>query len=120
MKVLHLTLKRKWYDMVLSGEKKEEYREVKDYWVSRLVNEFTSPYQHEPFNFIYKGVKNGMWSAVPFDVVQFKNGYSSDAPTMTVEIENIDIEYGKEKWGAEQGKTYFVIKLGKILEHSPF
>lgn len=30
MKVLHLALKRKWYDMIASGEKPEEYREIKD------------------------------------------------------------------------------------------
>jgi len=120
MKVLHLNLKKKWYDMIASGEKKEEYREVKEYWISRLVGEFTAPYQHEPFNFIYRGLKHGMWSPVGFDVVEFKNGYAKDAPTMTVKIRGIDIEYGKEEWGAEHGKTYFVIKLGEILERSPF
>ena len=26
MKTLHLVLKHKWYDMIESGEKKEEYR----------------------------------------------------------------------------------------------
>ena len=26
--VLHLVLKKKWYDMIASGEKREEYREV--------------------------------------------------------------------------------------------
>ena len=30
MKVLHLALKRKWYNMIASGEKPEEYREIKD------------------------------------------------------------------------------------------
>ena len=28
MKTLHLVLKSKWYDMIASGEKKEEYREL--------------------------------------------------------------------------------------------
>lgn len=36
--VLHLTLKRKWYDMIASGEKKEEYREEKPYWDVRIRN----------------------------------------------------------------------------------
>ena len=36
-KTLHLTLKKKWYDMIASGEKKEEYREVKKYWIRRLI-----------------------------------------------------------------------------------
>lgn len=29
MKTLHLVLKKRWFDMILSGEKKEEYREIK-------------------------------------------------------------------------------------------
>ena len=29
MKYLHLTLKKNWFDLILSGEKKEEYREIK-------------------------------------------------------------------------------------------
>ena len=28
MKTLHLNLKKQWFDMILSGEKKEEYREL--------------------------------------------------------------------------------------------
>jgi len=28
---LHLTLKKNWFDLILSGEKKEEYREIKPY-----------------------------------------------------------------------------------------
>ena len=35
-KVLKLTSKRKWFDMILSGEKTEDYREFNDYWKSRL------------------------------------------------------------------------------------
>jgi hypothetical protein len=37
MRVLHLTLKKKWFDMIASGEKKEEYREDKEYWRRRLL-----------------------------------------------------------------------------------
>lgn len=35
-KTLHLNLKKKWFDMILSGEKTEEYREIKGYWIDRL------------------------------------------------------------------------------------
>lgn len=37
MKILHLTLKKKWFDMIASGEKKEEYREIKPYWEKRFI-----------------------------------------------------------------------------------
>lgn len=36
--ILSLVLKRKWYDMIASGEKLEEYRDVKDYYRTRLRN----------------------------------------------------------------------------------
>jgi hypothetical protein len=38
MKTLHLPLKAKWYEMIESGVKTEEYREIKPYWIIRLVN----------------------------------------------------------------------------------
>ena len=32
--MLHLTLKKQWFDIIANGEKKEEYRECKEYWSS--------------------------------------------------------------------------------------
>ncbi len=37
MKILDLPLKEKWYEMIESGNKKEEYREIKKYWIGRLA-----------------------------------------------------------------------------------
>ena len=34
--MLTLPIKKKWFDMIKSGEKKEEYREIKNYWTTRL------------------------------------------------------------------------------------
>lgn len=36
--ILKLTLKKKWFDMIESGVKLEEYREIKPYWMARLLN----------------------------------------------------------------------------------
>ena len=36
-KVLILPIRKKWLDMILSGEKGEEYREIKPYWTVRIV-----------------------------------------------------------------------------------
>jgi len=38
MKTLHLNLKRKWFDMILSGDKDEEYREIKPHWANILIS----------------------------------------------------------------------------------
>lgn len=90
MKILHLTLKKKWFDMIASGEKKEEYREMKPYWEKRLVGK-------------------------SYDAVSFRNGYTKDAPSMTVEIYWISVAFGKVKWGGDPNNFKYVIKLGKIL-----
>lgn len=37
MKELNLVLKAHWYDMIGSGVKTEEYRDIKDYWTTRLI-----------------------------------------------------------------------------------
>lgn len=36
MKILHLNLKRKWFEDVKNGLKPEEFRLVSDYWKKRL------------------------------------------------------------------------------------
>ncbi len=36
-KILHLNLKKMWFDLILCGEKKEEYREIKIYWLKRFL-----------------------------------------------------------------------------------
>lgn len=121
MKVLHLTLRRKWFDLIASGEKKEEYREIKNYWVARLVDGLGMPRQweiDEGFAFEWpkgSGLMHSMASAEHYDVVEFKNGYGKNSPKITVKVKDIVQGYGKEEWGAEDGKPYFVIKLGEII-----
>lgn len=36
--VLHLGLRRHWYDMIDNGTKCIEFREAKPYWVKRITN----------------------------------------------------------------------------------
>lgn len=38
--MLTLPIKKKWFDMIISGEKKEEYREIKPYYDTRFMNAF--------------------------------------------------------------------------------
>ena len=38
--MLTLPIKKKWFDMIKSGEKKEEYREIKPYYVSRFYSNY--------------------------------------------------------------------------------
>ena len=63
--ILHLTLERDWFDDIVRGVKHEEYRDLKDYWKTRL-----------------EGRK--------YDIVRFRNGYATDAPEMDVEFLGVD------------------------------
>ena len=108
MKVLHLTLKKKWFDMIASGEKKEEYREIKRYWMARLL---TPRKEIDPDKWLWA---IGFYAGT-FTHVQFRNGYSKQSPTMLFKADGVGVFYGLEKWGAEPGKKYFVIKLGEKI-----
>lgn len=46
---LFLPLKAKWYDMIESGIKTEDYREFKEYWFKRLANK---KYKYVRFSYI--------------------------------------------------------------------
>ena len=85
MKILHLNLYRKYFDQILKGEKTIEYRDITPNWSKRLEGRY-------------------------YDVIQFRNGYAKDAPTMLVEYEGYDVGFNavcEEK---------YMINLGKIIE----
>lgn len=107
-KILHLTLKKKWFDMIASGEKKEEYREIKEYWKNRFVSSLI----YDPT--IEQIIESGFRS---FDKILFKNGYSKSAPTITVECRGIEIGKPKPEWSDNWQGDVFIIKLGKFLTH---
>lgn len=113
MNTLKLTLKKQWFDMVLSGEKYEEYREVKPYWIQRLC--WHEWHKYEPkdlMELIRNGqVKNAIKNKF-FDKVEFTNGYSKTSPQVTKELLDIVIDYGREDLGGEN-QLYFVIRLGR-------
>ena len=67
---LHLHLKKKWYDMIASGEKKEEYRDFKPYYHKRLYH--------------------------PYEYVKLHLGYTKIH--MLFRCIKIDVGFGKEEW----------------------
>lgn len=89
MKILHMTLKKKWFDMILSGEKTEEYREIKPYWTKRLSKKY--------------------------DIVRFRNGYNKDSPWFEIEFKNLETGIGRNDWGSGT-EPVFILKLGNITK----
>ena len=99
-KVLKLTLKKKWFDLMKDGFKKIEFREPSDWIFSRLLDE------------------NG--DAKKYDLIEFKNGYGTNAPSFLCEFLGWDIEekqtvyfFGSEKIISKAGTIK--IFLGKVL-----
>lgn len=90
-KVLHLTLKRKWFDLIATGKKKEECREIKDYWKKRFFDNHGE--------------------IIKFDAIHFRNGYSSENPTMIVEWKGLDLGYNYYEL-----EPCYAIQLGNVLE----
>ena len=102
MKAIHLTLNKKWFDMILSGEKKEEYREIKPYWLSRLkyhcnhldmMHEFNHDYTH----------------------IIFKNGYSKTSPSILIELNETKFGKAKPEWSGNWDGEVIILKLGQII-----
>ena len=125
MRVLHLTLKAKFFDMIASGEKLEEYRALTDYWGARLCYRIPVP---KVGGYFTKWMKlregdreclndTSFPNFAEYDVIRFARGghFHSSVPQMTVQFKEIKIGTGKPEWGAEPGKEYFVIKLGEII-----
>lgn len=113
MKVLHLTLKKKWFDLIAVGEKKEEYRDQKEYWWKRLCT--VGPMKYSLATIFNDGEQVDSLF-VDYTHICFRNGYSSDARKLTIQCLGIRIGEGRPEWGAEPGKRYFVIKLGEKIQ----
>lgn len=86
MKILHLALKKRWFDLIRVGRKKNEYRELKDYWTKRLVGK---DYTH----------------------ILFTNGYGKNRPSILVELKRL----AKTLYWFE-GKPCYNLILGDIIK----
>ena len=95
--MLTLPIKKKWFDMILSGEKREEYRENKPYYTTR-------------FRHLWQGSLIG-YSAER--QIRFRNGYAKDSPAFIARV-TLDFGEGKPEWGAEKGKLYYIIRIKSI------
>lgn len=89
-KIVSMPIKKKWFDMILRGEKKEEYREHKPYWGKRLFG---------------KNITH----------LKLINGYGKDKPYLIVELRHIVLAIGNKELGAPM-EHVLILKLGEIIE----
>jgi hypothetical protein len=99
MKILNLVVKKKWFDLIVCGEKKIEYRILKPYWTRRLVKSF--------------GIAIIMHV---FDEVHFRNGYSKNSPFARVQFLRTEIEENVQFPDTAKKINCFLIYLGNVLE----
>ena len=101
--MLTLPIKKKWLDMILSGEKKEEYREIKPYWTTRFAKAFE--------------FENGVPTGNGTQEIILRNGYGADVPCVKV-LCSLQVKTGNPEWGAELGVLYYVLKIQRITENA--
>ena len=94
-----LTIKKQWFDMIASGVKREEYRDIKPYYTSRFMSIGLLDKTARPTN-------SGVW-------IMFRNGYSRSSPTFKA-LCTLDIKQGNTAWGAEPDTTYYVLKIEEL------
>ena len=107
MTALTLPLKKKWFDLIKAGTKKEEYREGSAYWRIRLQEWRTRP----------DGMKERVGFKT-FDTLVLTLGYPKAGDSerrLVFKNPKIRIGEGRPEWGAEPEKMYFVITWEEAL-----
>lgn len=103
MKTLKLTLHKKAFEVMVTGEKKKEFREFSDWITSRL----------------YSFDKEGRKTAKSYDFVEFTNGYGRNMPRFTAKF----LGFERRQWVHEKysnglvvdAEMLWVIFLGDII-----
>jgi hypothetical protein len=121
LRILDLSLTYHWYDMIASGVKKEEYRELKEFYFKRLNKDWHLHLEQG----CYKGCNAFSYDraccarckefvSFPYDTVRFHRGQGGKT-SMLVECKGIRIGYGDPEWGAPVDSPVFIISLGNII-----
>lgn len=91
--MLILPIKKKWFDMIKTGVKKEEYRDIKPYYETR-------------FNKLFKDKNTA--------VITLRNGYSTNSPSINCLV-SLKVGKGKTEWGANPNKNYYILNIIQIF-----
>jgi len=131
MSILHLTQEKKWFDMTAEGIKKEEYREIKPYWVKRLLfvdhpEEFPKEGKITVENIVFDLKRHSHQEVLlayhstfrQFDWVISKNGYSKNAPVIRWAHKGIRVGTPNPDWCPPEfhGQTFFILEIGQVIK----
>lgn len=116
MEILTLIIKKKFLDDILSGEKNQEFREIRPTTQKKYCQLDADGYCVE---------KDGVLQPRHYDAIQFFVGYNKDRASALVEVKDAKIELFEDENHnlieyTYQGETYLaaqvVYDLGKVLE----
>lgn len=101
--LLNLTIKRRWFDMIASGEKREEYRSLYD---ARVRNA--------------SGIVVNGWP-IGGSVMVLRNGYRMDSRSVAVRVIGFSIRLGAvhPEWG-EPNYPHYAISFDEIVSRSTY
>lgn len=108
-KPIILPIKEPWFSMIRKGEKLEEYRECKDYYLSRFGN-YAGYGKDTMRGFLIDGIAD----PGEYDIL-FRNGYSNDSPAFMAHV-HLRYGTGKKKWGAKPNRKYIILDILKVWE----
>lgn len=119
--VLFLVVKEPWFSMHKSGEKQEEYREIKEFYANKWIGYYSDYLAKKLVKCIEKNSELTKFHAediedilhsLPFKTLHFTLGMPKKGsfPERHLVFQNpkIRIGTGKPEWGAKPGKLYFV------------
>jgi hypothetical protein len=110
MKILQLIIQKKYFDLILSGEKTEEIREIKPTTWKKYVT---------------VDEQGLIEDLVHYDALRLYVGYNKDRKTALVEVKDVLLEFmeddeGKDIYYEVKGRQYqmmnVVYELGKVIE----
>ena len=130
--ILTIVVTQHWFNKILSGEKKEDFREIKKHWNSRLVlPQFQSlsttnlyfPPVFDKGQIVSRNYDSphqvlGMAIAIDFrkyDLVKMVVGYQKDRDELISEFKGIRITHSSEETDLGKG-NFFAIGLGEIIK----
>ena len=87
--MLTLPIKKRWFDMIANGEKKEEYRSRSKYYQIRFDNASDD---------------DGRFLCV------LQNGYAKNSPRLYCLVE-LSTGHGNPLWGADPDTQYYILKI---------
>ena len=119
--VLTYALNKPWFDMIKSGVKTEEYREIKTSYINRFLEmaDLMADYRaagapNDRDMAISHAISSGNWTKYlrKFTKLVLTLGYPSKTDSsrrLEFDEPSIRIGQGKPEWGAKPGVDYFII-----------